>query len=99
MKPFVRVTALVLAVLFLAGAAFAWIDVLSRGDLLGDPLVKSAAGFLVSGLMFLGLGLRGLKRSRPTSNATAPGIAKSKELSANSGHMEHKNTPTSNAPM
>jgi hypothetical protein len=70
-KPFVRITALVLAVLFLTGAAFAWIDVLSRGNLFGDPLVKSAAGFLVSGLMFLALGLRGLKWRRPTSNATS----------------------------
>jgi hypothetical protein len=70
-KPFVRITSLVLAALFLAGAAFAWVDVLSRGNGLTDPLLKTAAGFLVSGLMFLALGLRGLRRRRATSNTTA----------------------------
>jgi hypothetical protein len=70
-KPFVRITALVLAALFLTGAAFAWVDLLTRGNFFTDPLLKPAAGFLVSGLMFLALGLRGLKRRRPPTGATA----------------------------
>ena len=62
MKAFVRITSLVLATFFLSGAAFAWIALFSRGNLWTDPLVKPAAGFLTTGVMFLALGLRGLRR-------------------------------------
>jgi hypothetical protein len=69
MKPFVRFTSLVLAVLFLAGAAFAWTDLLSRQGLLSDPLLKPAAGLLTTGLVFLGLGLRGWRPRRRDETA------------------------------
>jgi len=59
MKPFFRVTSLLLAILFLAAAAFAWIDLLKHGDLLSDPRLKPASAWLTAGLMFLALGLRG----------------------------------------
>jgi hypothetical protein len=71
MKRFVRVTALLLAALFLTGAAFAWIDLWKRENLLTDPLLKPAAGFLTTGLMFLAVGLRGWRRHRQTSEAPA----------------------------
>jgi hypothetical protein len=59
MKPVFRVVSIVLALLFLTGAAFAWTDVLSHENLLANPLLKTASGLLMTGLMFLGLGLRG----------------------------------------
>ncbi len=59
MKPFIRRTALVLASLFLGGAAVAWIDLLKQGDILSNPQLKSASAWLTTGLMFLALGLRG----------------------------------------
>ena len=69
MKPFVWVTALLLAVIFLAGAAFTGLDVLTHADVLKNPELKIAAGWLVSGLLFLSLGMRGWKRHR---RKTAP---------------------------
>jgi hypothetical protein len=59
MKPVFRVVSIVLALLFLTGAAFAWTDVLSHDNLLANPLLKTASGLLMTGLMFLALGLRG----------------------------------------
>jgi len=59
MKPVFRVVSIVLALLFLTGAAFAWTDVLSHENLLANPLLKTASGLLMTGLMFLALGLRG----------------------------------------
>ena len=59
MKPVFRVVSIGLALLFLTGAAFAWTDVLSHENLLANPLLKTASGQLMTGLMFLGLGLRG----------------------------------------
>ena len=64
MKPFVRYTALVMAIIFIAGAALAWIEVVHEGDLLANPKVKPATGFLVTGLMFAGLALRGWRARR-----------------------------------
>ena len=64
MKPFVWVTALLLAVIFLAGAAFTGLDVLSQANILQNAELKIAAGWLVSGLLFLSLGLRGWKAHR-----------------------------------
>ena len=61
MKPFVWVAALLLAVLFLIGAAFTGLDVLTHSDVLRNPELKIAAGWLVSGLLFLSLGVRGWK--------------------------------------
>jgi len=72
MKPFVRITAVALAVLFLLGAAWAWFDVLSHNNILTNPELKSATGWLMTGLMFLALALRGWrKRGKPTT-ATPP---------------------------
>ena len=59
MKPFVYYTALVLALLFLAVAVPAWIDVFEHGEFFSNPLVKPAAGWSMTGLMFLAVGLRG----------------------------------------
>jgi hypothetical protein len=58
MKPF-GFTALFLAILFLTGAGFAWFDVSTHGNILGNPELKFATGWLMTGLMFLALGLRG----------------------------------------
>jgi hypothetical protein len=59
MKPFVRYTALVLGILFLCGAGFAWFDVLAHDNVLNNPELKIAAGWLMTGLMLLGLSIRG----------------------------------------
>jgi hypothetical protein len=59
MKPFLRTTALVIAVLFLSGATYTVIDLVSRPDILGDPELKVSFGWLSTGLIFLALGLRG----------------------------------------
>ena len=59
MKSFVRITALFLAILFLAGASFAWFDVLIHENILTNPEVKTAGGWLLTGIMLLALGLRG----------------------------------------
>ena len=64
MKRFVWVTALLLAVIFLAGAAFTGLDVLTHANVLQNPELKIAAGWLVSGLLFLSLGVRGWKAHR-----------------------------------
>ena len=69
MKPFVWVTALLLAVIFLAGAAFTGLDVLTHANVFQNPELKIAAGWLVSGLLFLSLGVRGWKAHR---HKTAP---------------------------
>lgn len=65
MKPFVRYTALFLALLFLAGAGIACVDLLQEGNLLANPKTKAAMGLLVPGLMFLALALRGWHRRKP----------------------------------
>jgi len=69
MKSFVWVTALFLALIFLAGAAFTGLDVLTHANVLQNPELKIAAGWLVSGLLFLSLGVRGWKAHR---RKTAP---------------------------
>jgi hypothetical protein len=69
MKPFVRITAVVLAVLFLLGAGLAWLDVLTHGNILVNPELKTATGWLMTGLIFLALGLRGWRR-RKRDNST-----------------------------
>jgi len=61
-KPFIYYTSLVLALLFLIVAASAWIEVLRHGDFFAHPLTKSAAGWSMTGLMFLAVGLRGWRR-------------------------------------
>lgn len=50
------------AVLFLAGAAFAWFDVLTHENMLANPELKFASGWSMTGLMFLGLGVRGWRK-------------------------------------
>jgi hypothetical protein len=63
-KPFVRYTALFLAIVFLSGAAFVWFDVLTHDNVFTNPELKIAAGWLTTGLMLLALGLRGRRRNR-----------------------------------
>jgi hypothetical protein len=63
MKPFVRYTALFLAIVFLSGAAFVWFDVFTHDNVFTNPELKIAAGWLTTGLMLLALGLRGRRRS------------------------------------
>lgn len=50
------------AVLFLGGAAFAWLDVLTHENMLANPELKFASGWSMTGLMFLGLGVRGWRK-------------------------------------
>jgi hypothetical protein len=56
MKPFVRITALFLAVLFLSGACLTAFDVLTHDNMLRN--LKFAGGWLMSGLMMLALARR-----------------------------------------
>lgn len=64
MKPFIWITALVLSLPFLGGAAFTAYDVLGRQDILTNPESKIAVGWLFTGLMFLAMGVRGWKSHR-----------------------------------
>ena len=61
-------TALFMGILFVAVAVFAWIDVLQHGDFFSNPLVKTAAGWSMTGFMLLAVGIRGL-RQRQRINA------------------------------
>ena len=63
MKPFVRYTAFFLAVVFLSGAALVWFDVLTHDNIFTNPELKTAAGWLTTGLMLLALAMRGRRRS------------------------------------
>ena len=69
MKPFVWITALLVASLFLADAAVTSYDVLTQSNIVTNPETKVAAGWLTSGLMFLGVGIRGWRTHR-NRNAT-----------------------------
>lgn len=62
MKPFVRYTAFFLAVVFLSGAALVWFDVLTHDNIFTNPELKTAAGWLTTGLMLLALAMRGRRR-------------------------------------
>jgi len=62
-KPFVRYTALFLALVFLTGAAFVCLDVFTHDNFFSNPELKIAAGWLGTGLMLLALGLRGRRGS------------------------------------
>jgi hypothetical protein len=64
MKPVIWITALLLSLPFLAGAAFTAYDVLGRQDILNNPESKVAVGWLFTGLMFLAMGVRGWKSHR-----------------------------------
>jgi hypothetical protein len=79
MKPFVRYTALILAILFLAGASIVLINLLEEGNLLSNPQIKSVLQLLVPGLMFLGLALRGWPRRKP-SNVDSNQVKSAKQL-------------------
>jgi len=67
MKPFVRFTILLFAVLFLGAAAFVWFDVMTHENMLANPELKFASVWLMTGLIFLGLGLRGWRWRRRQS--------------------------------
>ena len=73
MKPFVRYTALVLGMLFVAGAAFAWFDVLTHENMLTNPELKTAGGWLMTGLMLLALGVRGWRQRGQRTTAAETG--------------------------
>jgi len=66
MKSLFLYTALALAILFLAAAALACLELLQEENPLTSPKLKPALGFLVSGLMFLGIALRGWRTRRRT---------------------------------
>ena len=70
MKPFVYKTSLVLALLFLVVAASAWMEVFDHEEFFMNPLTRSAAGWSMTGLMFLAVGLRGWRSAnRKSKNA------------------------------
>jgi ABC-type uncharacterized transport system permease subunit len=71
MKPFVRYTALFLAIIFLSGAAFVWFDVFTHDNVFTNPELKIAAGWLMTGLMLLGLSVRGWRgrKRNPTPSS------------------------------
>jgi hypothetical protein len=73
MKPFVRFTALILAVMFLSGAGLALFDVVTHENILTNPELKFAGGWLTTGLMLLALGMRGWRRRRQANGSTAGG--------------------------
>jgi hypothetical protein len=77
MKPFVRYTALALALVFLLGGGIACIDLIHKGTIISDPLWKTAAGFLTTGTIFLGLGIRGLRRRSTLSQNLKKSLAPS----------------------
>jgi len=65
MKPYIRITALILGLLFISAAAAAGVELWREGDLLANPKLKPAAAWLMSGALFLAIGLKGLRRRRP----------------------------------
>ena len=66
MRPFVAYAALVLAIMFLAGALIAGVEILLEENVFANPKLKSALGFFATGGMFLGIGLRGWRARRRT---------------------------------
>jgi len=68
MKPYVRFTALTLGALFLVAAAAAGVELWREGDLLNNPKLKPAAAWLMSGALFLAIGLRGWRRRRNSTH-------------------------------
>jgi hypothetical protein len=80
MKPFVRFTALVMAMLFLFGAGLAWFDVLTHENILTNPELKPAGGWLLTGVMFGAMALRGWrKRSGRTAPSDQAGISQMRD--------------------
>jgi hypothetical protein len=61
---FVRVTALVLAALFLIAASLAALEVWRDGDFLANPKLKITAAWLTSGAVFLAIGMRRRRASK-----------------------------------
>jgi hypothetical protein len=64
--------------LFLLVAVSAWTEVFDHGDFFTHPLMKSAAGWSMTSLMFLAVGLRGWRsrnrksKDRDRTNRAAP---------------------------
>jgi hypothetical protein len=50
----------------------AWFDVLTHENMLANPELKLASGWSLTGLMFLGLGLRGRRRAHVSDEQTPP---------------------------
>jgi hypothetical protein len=78
MKPLVRCIILLFAVLFLGTAVFAWFDVITHENMLTNPELKLASGWSMTGLMFLGFGLRDWRRRRhePEPNDRTPTLTR-----------------------
>jgi hypothetical protein len=75
MKPFIWRTALIFAFLFLTSTAFIAFDVLTKPDALTNPESKVAVGWLSTGLMFLGLGVRGWRAQRKRDASINPPVS------------------------
>ena len=55
--------------MFLAGAGFAWFDVLTHENVLANPALKTAGGWLLTGFLLLALGLRNRRKGQPAAAA------------------------------
>jgi hypothetical protein len=62
MKPYVRVTALVLGALFLSAGIAAGVELWLEGNWLANPKLKLVGAWLATAALFLALGLKGLWR-------------------------------------
>ena len=60
-----------MAVVFSLGAGLASFDVLTHENMLANPELKFAGGWLTTGLMFLALALRG--RRKPSGRTASSG--------------------------
>ena len=75
MKPFIWRTALIFALVFLTGTAFIAFDVLTTSGHSTNPESKVAVGWLSTGLMFLGLGVRGWRAQRKRDAGNKPPVS------------------------
>ena len=64
MRPFVRYSALLLAIIFLVFDGLVWFQVLTHENIFNNPQLKAASGWLATGLMLLALGLKGFGAQR-----------------------------------
>jgi hypothetical protein len=57
----------------LSGSAFVWFDVLTHENILTNPELKTATGWLTTGLMLFALALRGWRRSNRAASPEEAG--------------------------